>query len=177
MRRKRSSPVRCSPAACPRDGAGNPTVGVFLNDGSGAKLSYYLTQRAALSVGGCADDGSRELHLRLTLGSTAPARGLPAYVTGLALSGDPYTSRTNVMVFSPTGGDIVDVKLGGTEQEFGTGLERNRSVGVFTVDLPPGQSRTFDISIATAALPETESSDQASAMDDPGRAAVASDPN
>ena len=37
----------------PADDGGSPTVGVFLNDGSGAKLSYYLTQSAELSVGDC----------------------------------------------------------------------------------------------------------------------------
>jgi len=131
----------------PDDGAANPTVGVFLNDGSGAKLDYYLTHAAALSVGGCAQEGSRELHLRLTVGSTAPARGLPEWVTGLALSGDPYTSRTNVMVFSPTGGAIISVTLDGKPQDFGAGFERNRGVGVITVDLPPGESKTFDIAI------------------------------
>ena len=66
----------------PDDDGANPTVGVFLNDGSGGKLGYYLTQAAALSVGGCAEDGLRELHLKLTVGSTAPKRGLPASVTG-----------------------------------------------------------------------------------------------
>ncbi|BFU42433.1 DUF4012 domain-containing protein [Krasilnikovia sp. MM14-A1004] len=130
-----------------------PTVGVFLNDGSGGKLSYYLTQTAALSVGDCTEEGDRELHLKLTLGSTAPGAGLPAYVTGLALSGDPYTVRTNAMVFSPIGGGVVGVALNGKEVEFGSGVERNRGVAVFTVDLRPGSSQTFDVTIQTADQP------------------------
>jgi hypothetical protein len=137
----------------PDDDAGNPTVGVFLNDGSGAKLDYYLTHAAALSVGGCMEDGSRELRLRLTVGSTAPDRGLPAAVTGLALSGDSHTSRTNIMVFSPTGGAVVAVSLDGRELDFGSGLERDRGVGVITVDLPPGGKKTYDIAIETGAHP------------------------
>jgi hypothetical protein len=79
-------------------------------------------------------------------------------VTGLALSGDPYTSRTNVMVFSPTGGAITGVTLAGRELEFGTGLERDRGVGVITVDLPPGGSKTYDIAILTGALPASDRS-------------------
>jgi hypothetical protein len=75
-------------------------------------------------------------------------------VTGLALSGDPYTSRTNVMVFSPTGGVVVSVALDGREQDFGTGFERSRGVGVITVDLPPGRSKTYDIAIQTGVAPE-----------------------
>jgi hypothetical protein len=137
----------------PADDKSAPTVGVFLNDGSGAKLSYYLNQTAALSVGDCAEDGTREMHMKLTLASTAPNAGLPAYVTGLRLSGDKYTSRTNVMVFSPTGGGVVSVAEDGKELEFGSGLERERGVGVITVDLPPGSSKTYDITIQTGILP------------------------
>jgi hypothetical protein len=137
----------------PDDDGSNPTVGVFLNDGSGAKLSYYLTQAATLSGGDCAEDGSRELHLKLTMGSTAPRAGLPAYVTGSALSGRPYTSRTMVMVFSPTGGAVVGVRRAGKELDFGSGLERDRGVAVIPVDLPPGSSKTYDVVIQTGILP------------------------
>jgi hypothetical protein len=138
----------------PDDDGTAPLVGVFLNDGSGAKLSYYLTTGAALTVGDCVDDGSRELQLKLTLGSTAPATGLPPYVTGLALSGEKYTSRTNVMVFSPTGGGVVGITRDGKEVQFGTGIERGRGVGVLTVELPPGSSRTYDVTLQTGVLPQ-----------------------
>ena len=138
----------------PADTASSPTVGVFLNDGTGAKLSYYLTQAAALTVGPCGGDGGRELHLKLTLGSTAPTTGLPAYVTGLALTGDKYTSRTNVMIFSPTDGAVVGVTSAGQEVEFGGGVERGRFVAVLTVDLPPGGKQTFDVAIQPGELPK-----------------------
>ena len=140
----------------PANDGGSPTVGVFLNDGSGGKLSYYLTAAARLSMGKCTGEGGRELHLKFTIGSTAPGAGLPAYVTGLALSGDPYTSRTNVMLFSPTGGGVVRITLNGKEVEFGTGLERDRGVGVLTVDLPPGSSRTYDVTIQSGQLPRAD---------------------
>jgi hypothetical protein len=132
----------------------SPTVGVFLNDGSGAKLSYYLNQTAALSAGDCDDeDDSRQLKLTMTLGSTAPAAGLPAYVTGLKLGGEAYTVRTNVMVFSPVGGGVVDAAIDGKPVDFGTGSERDRQVGVITVDLPPGVTQTLDVTLQTGALP------------------------
>jgi len=91
-----------------REEGGPTTVGVFLNDGSGAKLGYYLTHSAALTGEGCRPDGRRVLRLEINLGSTAPPNGLPADVLGLGLAGDPYTVRTNVMVFSPAGGAIMD---------------------------------------------------------------------
>jgi len=139
--------------ALPTDDGARPTVGVFLNDGSGAKLGYYLTHTATLAVGDCLEEDARELRLRVTLGSTAPRSGLPKSVTGLALSGNPYTVRTNLLVFSPTGGAVVDATLDGAEVDVGTGVERDRAVSVVTVDLPPGVTKTFDVTLLTGPLP------------------------
>jgi hypothetical protein len=140
--------------ALPTDDGTEPTVGVFLNDGSGAKLGYYLSRTATLAVGDCLEENVRELRLRVTLGSTAPRSGLPKSVTGLALSGDPHTVRTNVLVFSPTGGGVVDAMMDGAEVEVGTGVERDRAVSVVTVDLPPGVTKTLDFTLLTGSLPQ-----------------------
>jgi hypothetical protein len=135
-----------------RDGT-RPTVGVFLNDGSGAKLDYYLRFAAELRSGRCRKDGRRELTVRVTLRSTVPSSGLPQYVLGLGLAGDPYTARTNVMIFSPSGGAVVGARMDGVEIEIGSGSERGRSVGVVTVDVPPGQSRTVEATLLSDVLP------------------------
>ena len=137
----------------PTDDALTPTVGVFLNDGSGAKLGFYLTQAAHLSAAGCRSDGRRVLRLRVTLGSTAPRAGLPRYVLGLGLAGDPYTARTNVSIFSPAGGALVDVRLDGAPVPVGAGIERGRAVGILPVDVAPGASRTLEATLLTAAVP------------------------
>jgi hypothetical protein len=126
------------------------TVGVFLNDGSGAKLDYYLTHSARLRLGACRADGRRELSLHLTLGSTAPRGGLPPYVLGLGLAGDPYTSRTVLMVFSPTGGAVTGMRVDGAAVPSASGLERHRVVGVLTVDLRPGQTKAIDVDLLSA---------------------------
>jgi hypothetical protein len=131
------------------DGA-QPTVGVFLNDGSGAKLGYYLTQSADLAVaGGCRADGRRELTLRVTLGSTAPRTGLSPYVLGMGLAGDPYTVRTVVSIYSSTGGVVDAMALDGQPTPFGSGRDRRRAVGIVTVDLKPGTKRTLEVSLLT----------------------------
>jgi hypothetical protein len=126
-----------------------PTVGVFLNDGSGAKLGYYLTHSAGLTVGGCRRDGRRELRLRVTLGSTAPRSGLTSSVLGLGLSGDPYTARTLVHIFSPAAGSVVDAHLDGVGIGIGGGTERRRRVAIATVDIPAGRSRVLDVTLLT----------------------------
>ena len=62
------------------------------------------------------------------------------------------------MIFSPTGGGVVGAALNGKEVEFGTGIERGRGVAIITVDLPPGTSQTYDVTIQTGVLPEAGAS-------------------
>ncbi|GIJ76818.1 Protein of unknown function [Micromonospora phaseoli] len=126
-----------------------PTVGVFLNDGSGAKLGYYLRQTADLVVGDCHADGRRELNLRVTLRSTAPASGLSESVLGLAQAGDPYTVRTLVSVYGPAGGAVLDTRLDGAETSVGNGTERRRQVATVNVEVGPGGIRTLEVSLLT----------------------------
>jgi hypothetical protein len=126
-----------------------PTVGVFLNDGSGAKLGYYLRPAATLTVGQCRPDGRRHLRLRFTLHSTAPKRGLSPSVLGLGLAGDPYTARTLVSVHSPAGGAVLGSRLDGRTVPVGSGLERRRQVVVANVEVPPGATRTLDVDVLT----------------------------
>jgi DNA-binding NarL/FixJ family response regulator len=132
-----------------------PTVGVFLNDGSGAKLDYYLTRSATLTVGKCRPDGRRELHLLLTLGSSAPNSGLTPAVLGMGLAGDPYTARTLVYVFSPARGSLLQARLDGAPAPMGSGTERGRQVAVISLDVAPGRSRILEISLLTPAATST----------------------
>ncbi|WP_371408979.1 DUF4012 domain-containing protein [Micromonospora zamorensis] len=127
-----------------------PTVGVFLNDGSGAKLGYYLRPTANLTVGECRPDGRRELRLRVTLRSTAPKSGLSESVLGLGLAGDPYTARTLVSIFSPAGGAVLDARLDGAEAALGSGTERHRQVATASVDVGPGAERALEVTVLTA---------------------------
>ncbi|MEU2666281.1 DUF4012 domain-containing protein [Micromonospora sp. NBC_01740] len=127
-----------------------PTVGVFLNDGSGAKLGYYLRPSATLAVGDCRSDGRRELRLRVTLRSSAPKSGLSESVLGLGLAGDPYTVRTLVSVHSPAGGAVLAARLDGVETAVGSGTERRRQVSTANVEVGPGGSRTLEVTVLTA---------------------------
>ncbi|MFE9189780.1 DUF4012 domain-containing protein [Micromonospora sp. NPDC007208] len=127
-----------------------PTVGVFLNDGSGAKLGYYLRPTANLTVGECRSDGRRELRLRVTLRSTAPKSGLSESVLGLGMAGDPYTARTLVSIFSPAGGAVLEARLDGAETALGSGTERRRQVATASVDVGPGAERALEVTVLTA---------------------------
>ncbi len=137
----------------PVDDGARPTVGVFLNDGTGAKLGYYIRRSVSLTAAGCLEDGTRELRLKVTLTSTAPKTALPVSITGLALGGPGNVVRTNVMIYSPTGGSAVDTKLNGAETDVGLGVEKGRVVSVVTVDLAPGQTATVETGLITGTLP------------------------
>ena len=138
--------------ALPTSDGDRPTVGVFLNDGTGAKLGYYLTRAVEVTSGPCRTDGRRELSVRVTLGSRAPRSGLSPSVLGRQLAG-PYTLRTNVLVFSPAGGTVDTARLDGRRVPLAAGVERGRAVGTVTVDLRPGASRTLEMTVLTAPLP------------------------
>jgi hypothetical protein len=130
-----------------------PTVGVFLNDASGSKLDYYLTHAATLTVGACRTDGRRELDLRVTLGSSAPATGLTDGVLGLKLGATPYTARVVVYLFSPANGSLVSARLDARAIPLAGGSQDGRQVGALTIDVGPGQHRVLDVILLTSTVP------------------------
>jgi hypothetical protein len=133
----------------PTDDGDRPTVGVFLNDGTGAKLSYYLEGSVHVGAGSCRADGRRELRVRVTLRSTAPKSGLSTSVLGNGRLVPRYVVRTNVFVFSPAAGAVVDARRDGRGVPLGVGVERGRAVGVLTVDLRPGRTGTVEFTLLT----------------------------
>jgi hypothetical protein len=58
--------------ALPRESGPSPFVGVFLNDGTAAKMEYYLEHRVDVSSIACDGGGRQRLELRVTLTSRAP---------------------------------------------------------------------------------------------------------
>ena len=118
--------------------AGTPTIGVFLNDGTGGKLGYYLRNEVAVTAGECRTDGRRLLRVRVTMNYPAPSSGLPAYVTGPSRLVSPYSLRTNVSVFAPIEGGVVNAAVDGVVTGFQLGSEGLRDVGTVTVEIPPG---------------------------------------
>ena len=119
-----------------------PSIGIFLNDGTGAKLGYYLHNGVAVTAGECGADGRRTLDVAVTLDYRAPSSGLPPYVLGLELGGAPYALKTNVQVFAPEGGGIVTASQVGAATSLSRGEDQGREVGTTTITLQPGESRT-----------------------------------
>lgn len=124
-----------------------PSIGVFLNDGTAAKLSYYLTNAVTVTPGACQADGRRQIQVQITLRYKAPTSGLPPYVLGTSTVGTHYQVQTNVMVFAPVGGGIVGATYNGKPFGVQRGEDRAREVGVVTFKLSPGGAATFTMNV------------------------------
>ncbi|HET8617223.1 MAG TPA: DUF4012 domain-containing protein [Actinomycetales bacterium] len=127
----------------PSSETSHATLGVFFNDATASKMSYYLHAKAQLTGGACRSDGMRDAQLVLRMTSTAPPRGLPRYVTGTV---KPYTVSTVVYLAGAREGGLVSVHVDGKARPVNAQEVDGRLVAALTVDLRPGQ--TAEIKVA-----------------------------
>ncbi len=116
-----------------------PSVGIFMNDGTAGKLDYYLNNEVHVTEGECRPDGRRELKVRIVMNYDAPTDGLPEYVTQ-AQPGQPYTLKTNLLVFAPLGGGVISAQRDGQPLGIARGEDHSREVGTATIELLPQTS-------------------------------------
>ncbi|HEY1134317.1 MAG TPA: DUF4012 domain-containing protein [Nocardioides sp.] len=88
-----------------------PQVGVYLNDTTGAKMSYFLRHEVHVTATSCSG-GEQRLTGRAYLLSDAPAdaASLPDYITGAGAYGiEPGKQLVATQIIGPVGGEIDDV--------------------------------------------------------------------
>lgn len=129
--------------------APEPSLGVFLNDATGAKLGYYLSGGVAVTAGECRPNGLRDLTLKVDLAYDAPAKGLPSYVLGGSSAADPYTLLTNVFVLAPVQGQVISAEMGGKPVPLVAGYDHGRAMGKLTVRLLPGKTAKLTVVVST----------------------------
>ncbi len=121
--------------------------GVYFNDGTGAKMDYYIKRTVQL-VKECARDGYEQTTVRVTSTNTAPldaATSLPSYVTGDGIYGVPPGSvQTNLVAYGPVQANVETVTDGSKQVGFAPYLHGDRPVGVYAIRLAPGESKTVD---------------------------------
>lgn len=126
-------------------------LGVFLNDGTSAKLQYYLETSIELTETICTDQ-TRYDTLSVTLTYTAPPEALtdfPRDVTGVGNTGVPTgLVRTNVYFYGAADGEIREVRRDGEPVDSAPHTDGARPVRVFTTELAPGEDVTFDVQMA-----------------------------
>ncbi|RLK48010.1 DUF4012 domain-containing protein [Microbacterium telephonicum] len=130
--------------------------GVYLNDGTGSKMDYYVTPETTVAWGECTvDDAGRAsgtVTLTLTLTNNAPAdaaTSLPEYITGGGSFGTPAgTAKTVSYLYLPAGAELVESTRsdGGG---FGGAFHDGRQVMSFGASLTPGQSASATVTVRT----------------------------
>ncbi|SDP25002.1 Protein of unknown function [Arthrobacter sp. ok909] len=122
--------------------------GVYFNDGTGAKMDYYVKRTVQL-VEECTGNDYGQVKVRITSTNTAPAdaaTSLPAYVTGGGSYGVPAgTVQTNVIAYGPAQANVETAAVDGTKTDFAAHRHEDRPVGTVTVTLAPGQSSTVEL--------------------------------
>jgi len=122
--------------------------GVYFNDGTGAKMDYYMKRTVQL-IEECTGDEYGQVKVRVTSTNTAPAdaaTSLPAYVTGDGVFGvPPGTVQTNVIAYGPAQANVETAVVDGKKTDFAAHRHSSRPVGSVTVTLAPGQSSTVEL--------------------------------
>ena len=127
----------------------SPVIGLYLNDGSAAKIGYYLRTDVAATSTACRPDGSQAVTVKVTLTNTAPANAadLPPYLTGGGNVIPRGEVRTNVLLYAPSGGQVDDVRVSSGAQGVFSQTHNRLAVVGRTVQLKPGErvALTYDI--------------------------------
>lgn len=121
--------------------------GAYFNDGTGAKMDFYVKRTAQL-IEECTTDGYAQVKVRITSTNTAPkdaATSLPEYVTGGGAFGVPAgTVQTNIVAYGPVQSNLERAFVAGKKAGFASHRHSGRPVGAVTVRLAPGQSSTVE---------------------------------
>jgi hypothetical protein len=127
---------------------------VYFNDGTGAKMDYYVKRTVQL-VRDCPADGYEQVTVRVSSTNTAPQNAaalLPEYVTGGGVFGVPPGSvQTNVVAYGPVQAQVESAKVDGQKTGFSPYLHAGRPVGILSQRLEPGQSRTIEFTFGKIA--------------------------
>ena len=129
-------------------------IGVFFNENSASKMSYYLKTSAALTSTACQTPDKPTFSAVVSLKSdltVALEKSLPAYVKSQVYL-KPVKTRTQVYVYGPPGSTFSGWSNGGgalaTTEYASTDL--GRPVARISVDLLAGQSSTFTVNFSGA---------------------------
>lgn len=121
--------------------------GVYFNDGTGAKMDFYVKRTVQLFKQ-CPADGYEETKVRVISTNTAPpdaASSLPTYVTAGGLFGvSPGTVQTNIVAYGPAQANVESAFVDGQKAPFAPYLHASRPVGVVAQQLGPGETKTVE---------------------------------
>ncbi|MDN4490660.1 DUF4012 domain-containing protein [Demequina sp. SYSU T00068] len=127
-------------------------LGVFLNDGSGSKIGYYVDTATTVTNHLCTDGSLAGQTIAVTLTHTydGDVADLPEYISG----GDVYVPagefHANLLVYPRGGTGVTKVTEDGAQAGLNPEQQEGRTVGTVRVVLEPGQSVTYTFEIAAS---------------------------
>ena len=128
-----------------------PQVGVYLNDGTGAKMDYYLETTNDVRSQQCTADGVQSLVTTTTLKSTAPsdAKRLPRSIIGPGFGSPTGSMLVNLRAYAPFGGSITGATINGKKSTLFSATQNGRPIGVVSALLKPGDSQVITFTMRT----------------------------
>ena len=138
----------------PDDPSEDPVAGVYFNNLSFSKLDWYLNADTQIGQGVKNGDGTCSYRITVTLTNIMTqeeAGKLPDYVAASAPDAARDDERLHVSLFAPTGGNITDLTVEGTQ--FGLGAATWHGIPFYsgTVDLHAGETTTITYTLTTSA--------------------------
>jgi hypothetical protein len=119
----------------PRDTGSAAHVGLYLNDGTAAKIEYYLDYSASIRSASCNPKGGQTLQVGMVLDSSAPRRGyqLNRFITGTGTYAPRGMMRLNLRIYAPTGGELTSLAANGRPVRMATADHDGRQVAIVTM--------------------------------------------
>lgn len=121
------------------------SLGIFLNDGSGSKIGYYVEPHYAV-VNRVCPDGSlagSTITVTLTQTFTGDVNALPWYVSGGGAYVPVGEFQANLVLYPPVGMGVSEFTRDGTRDGVNPGLHNGRTVAQVRVVLEPGDTTTL----------------------------------
>jgi len=134
-----------------RDTGKTPQVGLYLNDGTGAKMNYYLETSNEVQSQHCSAKDVQTLVATTTLKSTAPsdAKLLPESIIGPGFGAPAGSMLVNLRAYAPFGGHITGGTINGKKSDLFTKVHNGRPLAVVSALLQPGDSRVITVTMKT----------------------------
>lgn len=121
------------------------TLGMFINDGSGSKIGYYIDADTEVTDHLCTDGSVRSQTVTLTLTHTftGNVQELPWYISGGGLFVPEGEFHANILIYPEMGLGVTSVTRDGEPTGLHPSVHDGRTLGTARIELLPGESTTL----------------------------------
>lgn len=129
---------------------GEPVVGIFLNDTSGAKIAYYEEVEAEVTATDCGPNGFQHLTVSVAVTSSVPVdhADLPDYLTGGGVYVPEGEVHSQLLVYAPDGASITASRFSDPAGNSAVHVHDGLAAGDYRIALARGETATAEYDIA-----------------------------